>query len=488
MKYKRCIILLADGSKPDVFRDLLARGELPSIKEHLVDNGSFKTAVSVFPSTTGPAHIPYLTGCLPATCNIPGIRWFDKKKYARYGHGSIFSMGTHGRYRSYVGPETFLINSDMRNDIYTSFEILPKSYSIFNSINRGVGNRNLTKIMRIWYWYYGHLTDRWRFVDDAALKKTVKAVDKGLDFLFTVIPGIDEYSHLASPTHEYAIGQYRALDSGVGELVKKLKKKGQWEDTMLWIVSDHGLSETHSHFCVNTFLESRGIKTFYFPLTYRKGCVAANMVSGNGMTNLYFKKRVIASGAKQSPESIGDWSEPATLEDINEMYPRLLSELLAEPAVDVLAVKDRAGNLVAMTRRGVAKIKMEDGMIDYNVEGNDPFGYTFGSKQFSSDACLSLTFDSDYPDASYQLAHIFSSPRCGDVIVSATPGFDLRVKYENPEHRSSHGSLHRKHMHVPIISNIRLPDGPIRTIDIFPTYLKLMGHDVPGNIDGKALL
>lgn len=494
-RYKRCVILLADGARYDVLSELLAAGRLPNINEHILKEGSLRKAVTAFPSTTGPAHIPFLTGALPATCNVPGIRWFDKDLYARYGHGSVASFGAHGRYRSYVGLETFRINSDMRNDIYNVFELLPRSYCIFNSINRGVGKRNLTRIMRIWYWYYGHLTDRWRYIDAVGIRKTLSAVERDLDFIFTVLPGIDEFSHLAHPRHRYALEQYSFLDDSVGKLARKLKELGKWDDTLIWIVSDHGLSATHTHFCVNTFLEDRGIKTFYFPLIYRKGCDAASMVSGNGMTHVYFRDR--------AKDGIAGWEGRMTIESLSALYPGLIDDLLKEPAVDVIAMTDNAGNIVAKTRRGESRFKMDGGQISYKVVGHDAFQYknvaaealsgdtpkgAWWSEKGSVNDFLNKTIDSDYPDAPYQLAHLFTSPRSGDMVISATPGYDLRIKYEHPEHKGSHGSIHRQHMLVPVLCNARLPDSPMRTVDVFPTYLKLMGHPVPTNIDGRALI
>lgn len=284
----------------------------------------------------------------------------------------------------------------------------------------------------------------------------MKVIEKDFDFLFVVLPGIDEYSHLASPVHEYADGQYLYLDKIIGDMALKLDSKGKLEDTLVWIVSDHGLSSTHTHFCVNSFLESRGIKTFYFPLIYRKGCAAASMVSGNGMAHIYFKGKE-------------GWGDISTLEDVEKMHPGLLKELVSEQAVDILAVRTQDGRIAVTSKRGKAFITINGGKIKYEVDGNDPLG-------------------SDYPDAQYQLAHIFSSPRSGDVIISASLGFDLRVKYEDPEHKASHGSLHKEHMLVPLLCNVKLPSKPIRTIDIFPTYLKLMGHQIPQNIDGEPIV
>ncbi len=101
---------------------------------------------------------------------------------------------------------------------------------------------------------------------------------------------------------------------------------------------------------------------------------------------------------------------------------------------------------------------------------------------------LRLTESTDYPDGLAQVLQIFRSPRAGDVILSAAKSSDLRLRYEIHEHKSSHGSLHREHMKIPFVSNVRLPDGPVRSVDVFPTVLELLGRDVPDGIDGKSLL
>ena len=63
---------------------------------------------------------------------------------------------------------------------------------------------------------------------------------------------------------------------------------------------------------------------------------------------------------------------------------------------------------------------------------------------------------SDYPDAIAQIVQLFKSPRCGDIVISAETGYDLRKDYEYPEHKSSHGSLKREHMVVPLIINKKI--------------------------------
>ena len=90
--FQACILFLVDGARPDVLDDLMKRGELPNISRYIVEPGSFCRATTVFPSTTGPAYLPFLTGTYPGPSNLPGIRWFDRKAFSRYGNQSCASI------------------------------------------------------------------------------------------------------------------------------------------------------------------------------------------------------------------------------------------------------------------------------------------------------------------------------------------------------------------------------------------------------------
>jgi len=465
---ERSIVLLADGARSDVFFELLNTGKLPNINKYLVQNGFATTGVTSFPSTTGPAYLPFLTGACPSTCNIPGIRWFDKTKYA---NSSCLSLQ---RYRSYVGLESFLMSKDIKKGIKTVFEMIPESYSIFNSITRGA--RNKTKYMRIWYWYYAHLTDHWSLADKAALKKTLQVLNKGCKYLFTVFPGIDEYSHLTHPRSEAAFERYIWLDNAIGEIVRLLKRKNQWKSTEIWLVSDHGLSKTDKHFCLNTFLEQHGLPAFYYPLIFnKKGKLSASMVSGNGMAHIYLKNK-------------DGWDAKTNYNEINQISPSLINDLIKEPAIDIIACMEAENSIRIMSKKGLAMAKLEaNNIISYSPVKGDPFGYAPMPEKLNHYELLCKTFSSDYPNAPLELAMLFKSSRTGDIVLSASPGYDLRLKYENPEHKASHGSLHKSHMLVPILCNRQFKNKIIRTVDILPTILKSLNLPVPDNIDGQAL-
>ncbi len=468
--YKRCLLLLADGARPDLFQELCGKGLLPHCERLFKKRGRFTGAVSVFPSTTGPAYLPFLTGCYPGSCDIPGIRWFHKKKY---GEGKPFFK----RFRSYVGFESFFMNSDIRISHPTLFEYFNSPVNIFSAINKGSSFKtNKTKQSRIWYWYYAHLTDHWSVPDAAATEKLLQALDEETDFAFVVFPGIDEFSHLSHPHHEKTVQAYLHIDQTLGKIIHKLEKQNQLDETLIAIVSDHGLSATYQHFGVASFLESRGLKTFYYPKIFKKNFDVASMVSGNGMLHLYFK-------------DVDGWKNRSSIEAIEKKYPGIISSLLEQEAIDLVAAKSPDGSLVVLSRKGKAKIGLDDQKkIHYSVEKNDPFGYPVFPSSMTDRDSLKLTFDTEYPDALVQLLQIFRSDRTGDLVVSATKGFDLRKRFEHPEHRSSHGGLIREHMMVPFFINAPISEKYARTCDVFPTLLKLMGKEIPETIDGVSLV
>ena len=479
-----CLVILADGARADVMEDLALKGQLPAIGEYLIGQGGLRHGVSVFPSTTGPAYLPYLTGCFPGTCNVPGIRWFDKKKYG----ANFFS---YDRFRSYVGLESFLINQDLDPSRKTLFEIIPHSMNLFSAINRGVSfSGNRSKLSRIFHWYYAHLTDHWALVDESAEKKVLRALESKPEFFFAVFPCIDEYSHLSSPFHPKTLEAYRKLDQSVGRIVQSLKQKGIWESTMLFIVSDHGLSETKTHLPLNQFLEDLGVPTFYYPkIVFKWGVQAASMVSGNGMSNVYFRN---ADG----------WKERTPWEDLMARKDCVVERLLERPEVDLMAAQSQDGSVVVKSKRGEARISVgarspcpggesHKGTasltppLHYRIIGSDPFGYPKLPEHMSSRESFIATASTDYPDAPMQLLQIFRSQRAGDLILSAAKGCDLRQRHEIPEHKSSHGSLHWEHMNVPIVSNVSLPEGPMRSADVFPLILQGLNRPIPEGIDGR---
>ncbi|MBC8235571.1 alkaline phosphatase family protein [bacterium] len=470
-----CIFIMADGAKPDVLSDLLQKGDLPNIERYLMEPGSYRTMVSVIPATTGSAYLPFLTGCYPGTCNMPGIRWFDRKTFSQ----KRFSLY---KFRSYVGFESYLYNHDISKEVKTIFELAGNPVNIFNSINRGVGFwGNKTKLRRGIHWLRAHHTANWQKTDATCEKILVRVIGKNHQFILALFPSIDTLSHLTHPTSEIVLDAYRRLDNSVGKVVRCLRKLGKLEETLIILTSDHGLSQTYTHLGLVDLIESLGLKTLFYPLIFKWNPQAVVMESGNGMANLYFRNG-------------NGWDEPCYYHNLRKYgYSKidLIEFLLQREEIALLVSRDIAGGIIVNSREGEAQISTVNNQIQYRLlSGRDPFGYADFPFQTDFDSSLELTFDTDYPDAITQLIQIFRSPRTGDLLVSAKDGFDLRTRFENPEHKSSHGSLSRSHLLVPYVSNVNITTKrKLRTVDVFPSILKLLGLKIGYHpIDGKSFV
>lgn len=282
-QFKHCILFLVDGARPDVMEKMMKRGDLPNIQRYLLEPGSYTEAVTVFPSTTGPAYAPILTGCYPGTVDVPGIRWFDKEESSRS------KLNLRGR-RSYMGVEAPLFNSDLKKDKSTLFEIFGNSINIFNPLTRGINpSNNLTRFSKAWYYLFVHLTSTWQIVDYATHRYLSRAIKQKPEFTFAVFPAVDSFSHLTHPFSKTVLEAYRKVDKFIGKTVQHLKREKILDQTLLILTSDHGLTQTHTHLDLVDFLEKRGYKAFYHPRITRSQTKSAVMVSGNSMAHIYLK-------------------------------------------------------------------------------------------------------------------------------------------------------------------------------------------------------
>lgn len=469
-EYKSCIFIMADGARADLFGELLGKGELPNISKYLVEKGSYREAVSVFPSTTGPAYTPYILGKFPGRCNFPGIRWFDRTLYP--DRKRLFSFH---RFRSYIGLETYFMNSDVSKDNTSLFELFPRSGNILNELSRGVKIKNdKTRFSKLYYKVKSHFTDRTDEVDMVARSILLNSLKEMHDFLFVVFLGIDTYSHINHPFHSKVVNSYRRIDDTVGLVARHLESEGRLDETLFVIVSDHGLTQTHSHFDSVEFMKIQGYRTFYYPYVFSHftDAEAASMVSGNAMTNIYVK----------SPEG---WGRKSTFEELRA----LTDGFLERPEIDIVAGIDERGRAAVKSERGEAAAWLdEEGYINYEKISGDPFGYNGMPERMSPEEALSASYGSQYPDALLQIIQLLEAPRTGDLVLSAKPGYDLRAKHESPEHCSSHGALFRDHIMVPMAINTEIDKEYVRTVDLYPTILRLLGRSVPENTDGVSLV
>jgi hypothetical protein len=464
------IILVADGLGTDTLDAAFARGDLPNLLA-LRDAGGRFDLTTVFPSVTGPAYLPFLTGRFPGPAGIPGLRWYDRRR------GLPWWLG-HSR--SYVGPQLRRIDADLRSAVPTVAELVGGSaLGAQAMITRGIPRRSrLDQTLAFTAGViHAHLTGNaaaWAALEEGLADRLVARVRRERPrYVFAVFLGHDKAAHSGGTGSETAHRSLRLMDETVGRLRADAERDGRWPRMELWVVSDHGHAPVAAHYDLATAFQASGLRVRAHPWTVPDRSDVAVMVSGNAMAHLY----VDLASRERRP-----W--PA----LRSRWEDRLRPALDHAAVDVVAMQ-RTETEVEVRRRGhgSAIIEWRDDCCSYRPVDGDPLEQGSFERLAPPDV-HERTAGGAYPDAALQLASLVLSDRCGDVVISATPGWDLRSRFEPVAHVSSHGGLHRQHMTVPLVVG-RSPKGvPRRTVDLFPSALRALGIPLTTECDGSSFL
>ena len=477
----RVTLIILDGARPDVFRQLADRGDLPNLSRHLLDapGGGTASATTVFPSTTGVAYLPFLTGCYPGTCDIPGIRWLDRRRYrGRWWRDREYV-------RSYCGYQRDRFDRDLPAGVVSMFDLEPDSVALCTPFTRGLGaGREGVRRARALWGGLAHYTRGYGMLERAVGAALVESAPRRHRFSFVVFPGVDGITHCYHPEHPRVLATYREFDRMFGEFVAAAGGNGGPDpDHLILVASDHGLSTVARHTDIALALEHLGIPTLRHPFhLWRRRPGAAVMVSGNASAQVYFHPG--APRRERYPVS-------ALEAGLDGVPPGIASRLAELPGVALVAGTEGA-EVVVVGREGRGRLSRAGAaLIAWCPDGGggdgdwgDPLNLGGPGTRHQRE-WLALTHRGPFPDAPMQLLQLFRSERTGDLVVIAAPGTDLRADWEIPEHRSGHGSLHGEHMRCLVAANRPLPE-PIRTVDLFPLMLQHLGHPIPEGIDGTA--
>lgn len=451
------VILVADGARPDTLAAAIDAGHLPALAA-LRRDGTSHTVTSVFPSVTGPAYVPFLMGLHPGHAGIPGIRWWDRSGGRVYAHGNA---------RSYVGFEALRQDGDLTTDHPTLFELAERPLAALTPIGRGLPDAarlgaGIASWPRMaWTHFRGDLPG-WLRLETALAERVAARVASGAhDLAFFAHQCIDKFSHRRGHDSAEVLQALRGLDAMVGRLRDDATRTGRPLD--LIVVSDHGHSSVHSHLDLAGFVAARGHGVLAHPWTFAGGDEVAVMVSGNAMAHLYLEL-----GRRERPW----WPS------LERRWGSFVAELGAHPAVDLLLLPRGPGACeVRSATRGRALVRRTTtGGLRYEPGDGDPLelasaldasGALGGDAGLEDEAAYDATLGTTYPDALVQILALAGSSRAGDLIVSAAPGWDLRARWEPIPHRSTHGSLRREHLLVPLLTSFVPERAPRRTADVF---------------------
>jgi len=461
------ILLIADGARPDTLSGELAR--FPALRR-LREEGALHTVTTVFPSVTGPAYLPFLMGRFPGAVGIPGLRWYDRSREC---------CGWPDYARSYVGYEMGRIDGDLDPAAPTMFELVPRSAAAFSVVTRGLSRADslaaLTprSAIRAALTHFRGRVERWIDLDREVADTVISRVRSDRpDFVFAALTGIDKASHASGPESPMVDDALAVVDDLAARLRDEAERGGWWEDTHLWIVSDHGHSAVHSHDDLAREIAHMGHRTVAHPWSVGIAPEVAVMVSGNAMAHLYLEPRRRARPG---------WQRLAA------RWESFADQLLARPSVDLLILAEGGERSEVRSVHGSAIIGRRDGRYTYRRTSGDPLALG-RDVEGGADEMYEATIASDHPDAIVQIAVLAGASRSGDIIVSAAPGHDFRARYEPIPHRSAHGALHRDHMLVPLLTNRPPRLAPRRTTDLFPSALAALGVAAPTVLDGRSFL
>lgn len=460
-------MVVADGLGVGALDAAMARGDVPALAR-LAAEGGRHTVTTVFPSVTGVAYVPLLTGRFPGGAGIPGLRWYDRRRDLPWWLGHA---------RSYVGPQLRRIDHDLAPDVRSLAELVPGSLGSQAMVTRGFPagaqlDRGMRVAMRAIASHLAGDPGRWAAMEESMAARFTERVRRERPrFAFAAFNAGDKASHQAGADSAGARRSLRLVDHVVGRLRDDAEADGRWRGQHLWVVSDHGHAPVSQRLDLARALRAEGLRVRAHPWTVPDRSDVAVMVSGNSMAHLY---------VDLSARSRRTW--PA----LRDQWQSRLAPVLDHPAIDLVATLV-AADAIEVTRRGggSATITARGGRFWYRPHDGDPLALG-GVDGVGAAEAHERSNGGEYPDGLVQLAALTRAARSGDVILSASPGWDLRASWEPITHVSSHGGLHREHMRVPLLLNRRPAGTPRRTADLFPSAQQVLGLPGLAGTDGTG--
>ena len=450
MGSRQLVLVVIDGLTPAVFERAVERGDTPALA-FLAANGSYRRAVSTFPSLTPVCASSIATGAHPDVHRIPHLVWFDRteRRLVEYGSslGALVAAGTR---RSIIDTIFNMNGRHLGAEAVTVFEALDDAGLVTAAVNftcyrgRTKHRTTLPGITRTAhgpkrFFFYNlfesdptgaPLSVRRRAagtIDDyaAAVGRWLVTRD-GFDFFLYYLSDYDYASHALGP--EGAAAKLADADRAVAALLEAAGGPDEFLDRYdVLLCSDHGQTPVD---------RAVPLEAAYADLTlFRRG--------GLGFADV----AVCASNRAGHVYRL-----PPCAESVRSLAERLDGRA----AVDV-ALFLEGGDAVA--RRAGEELRFRPDGGGWRIDG-DP-------------AVL------DHPDGPTRAWAALNNPNAGDVLVSAAAGFEFTdLGGRHHAGGGSHGSLVAGDSEVPMLA-VGLDALPASITEIAPTVLAHFGVEPP---------
>lgn len=455
-----------DGLTRSIFETELNAGHLPRIADLLSRSTYVEQTVGAFPSMTGYAFYPYLTGRRAIESDVLGLRWFDRSL-------------TKGNLRNYVGRTNVYMNHDINPDIPLIFEHFPDAYtvSINSFMNRGVQKSSNTgwplttakytdvplfKTMKrlpiINRQVYNHFQ-----LEDGVMAQAIAQLDANPKVQWVTLAGLDALNHIYGTTPDYAI-LLQHIDSLVGAFVQAVEDRGQ-SGRAIALISDHGVRDVaKNHNLPYDLVEQTGIRLRRGASTSLRTMVLDTditelsdvdgyfVVNGNLSAFVYLTDPNIQDPQKRWANNL----PLATLQNYPSEHGErdLINWFSKHPGIAFIAARN-ADTTMVYSNSGQAKIHRTTDGLCYTYQGADPLELDLSKDSvcMNNEEWFEATLGKAYADGPRALHDLMQHPRMGDLYLEAAAGHDLAADYEIlvGNYKGGHGSLHSELTVVPSI-------------------------------------
>lgn len=470
---KGLVLAYVDSMRTDMLELAASEGEAPTFAKLLKRGVLVRDCVSSFPSVTPVASAEIVTGAGPDRHWIVGMNWYHRleRRYVEYG-SSFEASRTFGLFRTLYDLVYNMNLAHLNPELETLFEQLDDrgertactpfliyrgrhrhEVSLEGLMRRAVDVSGLKLRHATWgpkELFYGELyassrvpcrpTSRPGTRDEySACCAAELAGQHRFDFLLLSLPDNDHYSHRHGP--DSTVDSLAAADRAFARLIEAAGGlDGFLTDYALILMADHAQTAVHRELPIAAELGERW--SVLQPSADRPEDAELAVSPTARAANVY-----LLDGDRPRPPHDAVREALEAMEGVDVLaYPAVGGEPLVREAP---GAPPEAAEVVA--RRAGIELRFRPGGELRDLRGRR---WTLSGDP----AALDLQVDGDelrsesYPDALGRLWSAVCSPHSGDLVVSATLGYEC-VDWGGTSHvgGGSHGSLHRGDSLCPLL-------------------------------------
>src|SRR5205807_3940810 len=133
--YKKLVLIVIDGLTPAMFEQAVESGRAPALA-FLAEHGTYRRAVSTFPSLTPVCLSSIVTGAHPNIHHIPHLVWYHRGERRIVEYGSSFAaLRAAGTRRSILDAIFNMNEQHLAADAVTIYEALEDEGRVAAAVN-----------------------------------------------------------------------------------------------------------------------------------------------------------------------------------------------------------------------------------------------------------------------------------------------------------------------------------------------------------------